>query len=81
MGNDLLNNLDKIKTTELGITRIKRNLGLGDVDVIAWCKDKIRNAKNIFKQGKNWYVEIDGVVITVNSSSYGIITAHKSKGE
>jgi len=36
----LLKNLDKIHTTELGLERIKRNLGLTDVDVVVWCKDK-----------------------------------------
>ena len=32
---------------------------------------------NIYKQGKNWYCEIDNIKITINSYSYTIITAHK----
>jgi len=33
----------------------------------------------IGRQGKNWYAQIDGCIITVNASSYTIITAHKEK--
>ncbi|WP_195199080.1 DUF3781 domain-containing protein [Faecalispora jeddahensis] len=79
MKNDLLSNIDKIHTTELGVERIKRNLGLGTLDVIAWCKEKIRNAGDIVRKGKNWYVFFDDIVITVNAYSYTIITAHKEK--
>jgi len=77
MDADLLQNLEKIHTTELGIARIKKNLGLADVDVVVWCKDKIGDANNIAKKGKNWYVHTEEAVITINSSSFTIITAHK----
>ena len=74
----LLDNIDKVHTTEMGVDRIKRNLKLSDVDVVEFCKSKILDARcNIYKQGKNWYCEIDGIKITVNSFSYTIITAHK----
>lgn len=74
----LIRNIDKVHTTEMGIDRIKRNLGLGDIDAVAWCKEKILDKNSIIeKQGKNWYVHIDGCVITVNASSYTIITCHK----
>ena len=75
--NELVLNIDKVHTTELGILRISRNLKLVDVDVVEWCKSKIldKNAK-ILQQGKNWYVFIDGKKIVVNKSSYTIITAH-----
>lgn len=82
--NELIKNLDKIHTTELGIERIKRNLSLECDDVVEWCKNQIKNAgasvdceKNIFRKGKNWYVDIDCGIITVNAYSYTIITAHK----
>ena len=40
-------------------------------------KNKVLDKKcNIYKQGKNWYCEIDNVRLTVNSYSYTIITAH-----
>ncbi|MCM1040463.1 MAG: DUF3781 domain-containing protein [Ruminococcus sp.] len=31
---------------------------------------------NIYRQGKNWYCEVEGIKITVNAHSYTIITAH-----
>lgn len=34
---------------------------------------------NIYRQGKNWYCEIDNIIITINSNSYTIITVHKLK--
>ena len=38
-GNEVLTrNIDKIHTTEMGIDRIKRNLGLADFDVVEYCK-------------------------------------------
>lgn len=73
---DLLINLDKIHTTKLGAERIKKNLGLNNVDVVAWCKLKIEKADNIIRSGKNWYVYLDDFVITINSHSFTIITAH-----
>ena len=76
----LIENIDKVHTTEMGVERIKRNLGLGNIDVVAWCKERILDKKSVIeKQGKNWYVHIDGCVITVNASSYTIITCHKEK--
>lgn len=73
----LLDNIDRIHTTELGVERIKKNLGI-ECDAIEYCKGKILNQKcNIYRQGKNWYCEIDNVRITVNANSYTIITAHK----
>ena len=79
MNTELLEKIDKIHTTEMGIDRIRKNLGLaGDVDVVEYCKSRILDSKaDITRQGKNWYVRIDGAVITVNTSSYTIITAHK----
>ena len=74
---ELLDNIDKIHTTEMGVDRIKKNLKLDTNDVVEYCKNKILNENcNIYKQGKNWYCEIDNIKITVNSHSYTIITAH-----
>lgn len=73
----LLDNIDKIHTTKLGIDRIKKNLKLDTEDVVKYCKDKILDkACNIYKKGKNWYCEVDTMIITINSYSYTIITAH-----
>jgi hypothetical protein len=76
---ELLVNLNKIHTTELGITRIKKNLDLETNDVVKWCINKIKNAYNIVRNGKNWYVYNGNAIITINANSYTIITAHKIK--
>lgn len=73
----LLYNIGKIHTTKMGIDRIKRNLKLDTNDVVNYCKNKVLDKDcNIYKQGKNWYCEIDNIKITINSYSYTIITAH-----
>ncbi len=73
----LLSNIDKVHTTEMGIDRIKKNLGLDTNDVVEWCKNKVLDEGcNVYRQGKNWYCEIDNIKITINSCSYTIITAH-----
>ena len=77
--NDLLENISRIHTTEMGKNRIRRNLTLtDDTDVVKYCVDVIKRDNCVFtKQGKNWYAESDGEIITVNSSSFTIITAKK----
>jgi len=70
-------NLDKLHTTELGITRIKRNLNMQIDDVVFWCKEAVKKADVIIGQGKNYYAYGCGVVITINAHSYTVITAHK----
>ena len=74
--NELLINIDKLHTTELGVKRIKKNLKI-DGDVVDYCKNKILDENCIFNRcGKNWYCKIGVVEITINSYSYTIITAH-----
>lgn len=73
----LLSNIDKIHTTDMGGYRIKKNLKLNNIDVIKYCKNKLLDKNcNIYNKGKNWYIEIDNIKITINSYSYTIITAH-----
>ena len=79
MENELLTHLNKLHTTALGIERIKKNLSLNTSDVVAWCKEKTENADHIIRKGKNWYVHVDGVILTINAYSFTIITAHKEK--
>ncbi len=77
---ELLKNLDKLHTTELGAIRIRRNLSLDTEDVVLWCQTKIESDNAVItRKGKNWYVNVDGCIITVNAYSYTIITAHKEK--
>ena len=77
--NMLLANFDKIHTTKLGVDRIKKNLNI-NLDVVIYIKNKIKD-KNcyVYKKGKNYYCEIDEIVITINSYNYSIITAKKVK--
>lgn len=78
--NELLINLDQLHTTELGAVRIKRNLCFDHDDVVQWCRIKISSPGAVIQRnGKNWYVNIDGCIITINAYSYTIITAHKEK--
>ena len=78
MENILIENIDRVHTTDMGADRIKRNLGLGDIDVVTWCKEKILEPKAVMeRQRKNWYVHAEGCVITVNASSYTVITCHR----
>lgn len=73
----LLENIDKIQTTKLGVQRIRKNLNLQVSDVVTWCKTVVQSASKIESIGKNWYVYKDDYFITINASSYTIITAHK----
>ncbi len=76
----MVKNLEQLHTTELGIARIKRNLSIDTDNVIEWCKAKINSADAVItRKGKNWYVNTDGCIITVNAYSYTVITAHKKK--
>ena len=78
MQNSLIENLEKLHTTELGNRRIQKNLSLTTDKTVDWCKDKINSPEAfVSRTGKNWYVEADGCVITINAYSYTIITAHK----
>ena len=77
---ELINNIDKIHTTKMGIDRIKRNLRLDNVDVVSYLKDMITDCDaTIILKGKNYYVTYKNVIITINKFSYTIITAHKLK--
>ena len=76
----LLENLEKVHTTEMGVDRIKRNIGVDVEDIVEYCVDKIKQDNAVIeKKEKNYYVTVDGIIITVNASSYTIITAHKEK--
>ena len=73
----LLENIDKIHTTEMGIGRIQKNLKISE-EPVGYCNSKLKqeNAR-VTKEAKNYYVEVDDLRITINSSSFTIITAHK----
>ena len=76
----MITQIEKLHTTPMGADRIRKNLSLDEsvADVVEYCKQKILSTGcNIYRQGKNWYCEIDGIRITVNAYSYTIITAHR----
>jgi len=84
---ELLQNLEQLHTTESGVERIWKNLPQvqqnavwGMEDAVAWCREKIESPNAVIsRRGKNWYVEIEDCILTVNAYSYTIITAHKKK--
>lgn len=78
--NELLNNLDKLHTTPMGVERIKKNLSIDVDDVVEWCRRHIILPQaSIKRKGKNFYIDVNDCIITVNMYSYTIITAHKLK--
>lgn len=79
---ELLENLDKLHTTPMGVERICRTLEFSEEvkDVVAWCREKIASPETeITRNGKNWYASHSDCTITVNAHSFTIITAHKNK--
>jgi predicted transcriptional regulator len=75
----LIENIDKIHTTEMGVGRIQRNLGI-DEEPVGYCISKLEKKDSVVKkEGKNYYVDVDDCIITINSSSFTIITAHKKR--
>ena len=72
-------NIYKIHTTDLGISRIKRNLGIKE-DVVELCKNKALDKKSsVYRKGKNWYTENSTIKIIISATSYTLITAHRIK--
>ena len=78
--NNLIENIDTLHTTEMGVERIKRNMQIETDDVVRWCRSRILNrGTKIERIGKNWYATVGDCKITVNAHSYTVITAHKVK--
>lgn len=75
---ELLVNLDRLHTTELGVARIRKNLSLDTEQVVDWCRSRIESPDAVItRNGKNWYADVGDCILTVNAHSYTIITAHK----
>ena len=78
----LLDRLERLHTTEGGAARIRKNASVEAEDVIEWCRARIKSPSAIIeRRGKNWYATADGVCLTINASSYTVITAHKQGGK
>ncbi len=75
--NDLISNVERLHTTDMGQVRMRRNLGLVDIDVIPVLRKHILSpSAQIIRRGKNWYVYTNNWIITINASSFSVITAH-----
>ena len=73
----LIENIKKIHTTEMGVGRIQKNLGIAD-EPVGYCISKLKQENTVVKkEGKNYYVDVDDCIITINSTSFTIITAHE----
>ena len=76
----LLDDLDRIHTTPMGADRIRMNLSLETDDPVKWCIELIKSDNALIeRRGKNYYITAENCVLTVNSSSFTIITAHKKR--
>ena len=60
--NNLINNIDKLHTTSLGVIRISKNLKIND-NVVEFCKKKILDSSKIYVHGKNYYCENGNIKI------------------
>ena len=79
---ELLSNIDRIHTTELGKKRIQKNLKYSSTNIVEDLKNKILNKDCfIYQKGKNDYCEVENIRITINSYNYCIITAHIIEGD
>ncbi|WP_458405269.1 DUF3781 domain-containing protein [Methanobrevibacter sp.] len=56
---------------------MQKNLGIIS-EPVSYCISKLKQRDSVVsKEGKNYYVESEDCIITINSSSFTIITAHK----
>ena len=61
------------------INRIQSNLEIRS-EPVSYCISKLKKENTkVTKKGKNYYIDVDDCIITVNSNSFTIITAHKKK--
>ena len=70
-------NLDKINISDKGKERIKNNLNLENEDIVEFCKKIISDENcNIYREGKNWWCELNDIIIKINVFSYIITLMH-----
>jgi hypothetical protein len=73
---ELIDNVDKLHTTDLGIKKISNHLNISG-DVVDFCKRMVLDINSkIYIHGKNYYCENGNIRLTINKRSYTIITAH-----
>jgi hypothetical protein len=77
--NILIDNIEKMHTTDLGNIRINKNTDQQLVNCVEWCKKIVLDTTSVIeRKGKNWYVSSSDFTITVNADNYSIITVHKN---
>ena len=70
-------NIDKVWISDEVKERVSKNLGIDYVDELEYCKKKIIDPNSeISKFGLNYYCRNGNIVITINASTYRIVTAH-----
>ena len=80
MSNELIENIVKVHTTAMGIDRIRKNLGLEDIDIAAFCRSRILDKSAIItRRGKNWYVRINGCVIMEKKYSKELLEKYRDR--
>ena len=75
--NELIQHMDKIHTTPMGVKRIARNLNIPNDAVMDVCRDVIRLG-HLTRRGKNDYVTDGNITLTIHAQALTIITAHKN---
>lgn len=74
----LLDNIEKLRTTELGKDRIRKNVGEDIADPVEWCKNQIKLESSYVEAiGKNYYLYTRMFILTINRYTYTIITVKK----
>lgn len=77
--NQLLHDLDRLHATPMSEARIRLNMK-PDKDVVIWAKEIINNdLSRVTRRGKNYYVQLNNAVLTINAHSLTLITAHYIK--
>ena len=77
---ELLRHIDELHTTDMGELRIARNTGCAPANAVEFCREIITDCDAVItRRGKNFYAVCGGIEITVNASSFTIITAHKHR--
>jgi len=79
------NIFQRFRNTELGLQRIKKNLGLegfSEIEIVQYCEKIIEQTPiECFKKiGKNYYItsKKNNSILTINSFTMTVITANES---
>ena len=76
--NLVIDNFEKNQTTDIGIIRIRQNLGLEVSNIVNWYKNETKNLIEIHRKVKNYYIYDGWCIITIKAHSYTIKIVHKN---